>query len=67
MRDINRIDNYIDTLRSIWKKYPDLRFNQLFLNCFRNPFDYYMEDDKSLERLVQFYNNVDNEVCNHDN
>lgn len=55
MRNINRIDNYIDTIKEIWKKYPDLRFTQLFLNCFNSTFDYYMEDDESLKRISNFY------------
>lgn len=32
MRDINRIDMYMELLTRIWKEFPDLRFGQLLAN-----------------------------------
>lgn len=55
MRDINRIDEFLERLKKIWKLNPDLRFNQLVLNVFNSPASYYMEDDKSIKRLEDFY------------
>lgn len=56
MRDINRIDNYLDVIMKIWKKNPDLRFSQLVLNVFTDSsLDYYIEDDKSLEMFKHMY------------
>lgn len=56
MRDINRIDNYLDVIKKIWKQNPDLRFSQLVLNIFTDSsLDYYIEDDKSLEMFKHIY------------
>lgn len=56
MRDINRIDDYLDVIKKIWKKNPDLRFSQLVLNVFTDSsLDYYIEDDKSLEMFKHMY------------
>ena len=59
MRDESRINGYIETIKAIWKQYPDLRFTQFILNVFgNNPASYYLEDDKSLEILVKYYESV---------
>jgi uncharacterized protein YihD (DUF1040 family) len=56
MRDINRIDDYLDVIKKIWKQNPDLRFSQLVLNVFTDSsLDYYIEDDKSLEMFKHMY------------
>ena len=55
MRDPNRIDDFLLILEEIWRKYPDLRFTQLFLNVFKNPSDYYVEDNTAFKRLREFY------------
>ncbi len=48
MRDINRIDTFMDQVAYIWKeKFPDWRFGQLMSNFFcivGDPF-YYEEDE----------------------
>lgn len=53
MRDINRIEPFMNEIASIWReKFPDWRFGQLmfnFLCAFGNPF-YYEEE----ELLVAF-------------
>jgi len=47
MRNINRIEPFLDKLGEAWKKYPDLRFSQLILILLsgygKDPF--YVEDD----------------------
>lgn len=55
MRDPDRIDEYLDRLKWIWRCNPDLRFNQLVLNVLQNPSDYYMEDEDSIEKFESFY------------
>ena len=57
MRDINRIDTITTKLAAIWKLYPDLRLGQLLLNVARDPQLYYLEDDKLIEKLEDFYQN----------
>ena len=58
MRDINRIDLILDRLKTLWKKYPDLRLGQLILNVLRDPVLYYVEDVELIETLEKFYNNI---------
>jgi len=56
MRDPRRIENYLEALQVIWEHYPDLRFTQLILNVFgNNPSDYYLEDEDSLQLLIDTY------------
>jgi len=60
MRDINRIDGYLERVKEIWKKYPDLRLGQLIINI-EGQCDtplYYMEDNKLIETLEKFYLNL---------
>ena len=58
MRDINRIDLILDRLKTLWKKHPDLRLGQLILNVLQDPALYYVEDEKLIELLEKFYNNI---------
>ena len=55
MRDSDRIDKILETIREIWKKYPDLRLTQLIGNCFPAGDNYYREDDELLKRLEVTY------------
>ena len=55
MRDINRIDEFLNRLKAIWKANPDLRFTQLILNVFDNPVSYYIEDKDAIETLEKVY------------
>lgn len=55
MRDINRIDKYINQIKDIWKKFPDWRFGQLLMNICPmiedNPtYFFYIEDDELLKK-----------------
>ena len=54
MRDPKRIDDVLDRIKVIWKSFPDLRFVQLILNSLSDD-DYYLEDDKFIEKLESFY------------
>ena len=58
MRDINRIDLILDRLKTLWKKYPDLRLGQLILNVLQDPVLYYVEDEELIELLEEVYNNI---------
>ena len=54
MRDPNRIENFLETLKMIWKVNPDLRFSQFVLNAIDED-DYYLEDDETLVRFLSVY------------
>ena len=57
MRDINRIDPFLERLGKVWKKVPDWRFGQLMVNVFgsldQDPFS--PEDDKMIEYFEDFF------------
>lgn len=62
MRDINRIDNFLNEIGKIWKKYPDLRFAQFITNLTMYRTDlYYVEEDEFLSILKEFYLEEDSE------
>ena len=53
MRDINRIDIYMNRLGEAWKLYPDFRFGQMIMNVFPKMIElsggkdlFYMEDEQ---------------------
>ena len=57
MRDINRIEPFMNELTEIWYTVPDWRFGQLIENLkkFAEVEDlFYIEDDKMLEILKKF-------------
>lgn len=58
MRDPVRINEYLTVLREIWEENQDLRFSQLVLNVLRNPGDYYLEDDVTLQLFKDAYWNI---------
>ena len=44
MRDPKRIDELLNTVKTVWEQYPDMRFGQLVVNVLGvDPF--YIEDD----------------------
>lgn len=58
MRDINRIEPFMQELTKIWKeKCPDWRFGQLMVNVLnslpRDPFFY--EEDEILKEFEKFF------------
>ena len=55
MREAKRIDIILQELSNLWHKYPDLRLGQLICNVIRDPALYYIEDDKLIEVLKEFY------------
>lgn len=59
MRDINRIEPFMNELTEIWKLVPDYRFGQLietFKSCEQIDDDnlFYLEDSITLEKLRHF-------------
>lgn len=58
MRDVNRIDLILDRLKTLWKKYPDLRLGQLILNVLQDPVLYYVEDEELIEILEKTYESI---------
>ncbi len=54
MRDIKRIEPFLQELQKGWEKYPDMRFMQLIINMFgESDLLFYMEDDELLKRIQQ--------------
>lgn len=51
MRDINRIEPFLDKFKELWKLNPDIRFGQMvyILTSGRDIFN--IEDDKMLELI----------------
>lgn len=48
MRDPKRIDEILNTVKTVWEQYPDMRFGQLVVNVLGvDPF--YIEDDVILK------------------
>ena len=48
MRDPKRIDEVLNTIKTVWEQYPDMRFGQLVVNVLGvDPF--YIEDDVILK------------------
>ena len=58
MRDVNRIDPFLQKIGTIWKtECPDWRFGQLmynFLSVYGDPF--YWEEGDFLEMLEDYFN-----------
>jgi len=56
MRDPERIDVFLERLRKIWMRNPDLRFGQLVLNVSENiPLLYNIEDDEFIKKMEKCY------------
>ena len=56
MRDPERIDAFLERLRKIWMRNPDLRFGQLVLNVSENiPLLYNIEDDEFIKKMEKHY------------
>ena len=55
MREAKRIDIILQELSNLWHKYPDLRLGQLICNVIQDPALYYIEDDKLIDILKEFY------------
>ena len=53
MRDPNRIEPILETIRKIWLEHPDYRLMQLLGNVYRGD-PYYIEDDVLMERLKEY-------------
>lgn len=56
MRRKDRIDSILYRLENIWLEFPDLRLGQLLLNVSKDPELYYLEDEKLIDKLEEFYN-----------
>lgn len=55
MRDINRIDPFLEKIGELWKRVPDWRFGQLmfnFLSEYGDPF--YLSEDEFLKKLDKY-------------
>lgn len=53
MRDLKRIDFVLDVIGSIWKLYPDLRYNQLVKNL---QHEYHKRTNDGIKREIYEYN-----------
>ena len=56
MRDVNRIDPFLQKLGEVWKKSPDLRFGQLVMNIKQADASviWNMEEEQWLEAMEEF-------------
>ena len=52
MRDPNRIDRILETIREYWKKNPDLRLSQIIHNADVRDLHFHLEDDE-LEKEIR--------------
>lgn len=54
-RQKERIAPFLDRIREVWEKYPDLRFMQLIFIITKYPQDcFYMEEDEFLKLLEEW-------------
>lgn len=61
MRDPNRIEDFLDNLKSIWELHPDWRFGQLVVNIFgvgNNPAFFYKEDEDFMDIMEEWLQDV---------
>ena len=58
MRDPDRIDGVLAAVGDVWKQYPDLRLGQLLSNVYHDPALYYVEDDKLVEEVQNYYDEL---------
>jgi uncharacterized protein YihD (DUF1040 family) len=58
MRDPNRIEDVLGTIRKAWEHYPDLRFGQLVLNVASENLLWHLEEIEFLELLRDTYPRV---------
>lgn len=64
MRDINRIDDFCNRLKKVWKENPDQRFFQL-INNVMSYYDsdmYYREDDEAIDMIEKAMGRVKTKV-----
>lgn len=55
MRDPNRIEPILETIRKIWLEHPDYRLMQLLGNVYGARDPYYIEDKDILSKLERMY------------
>lgn len=61
MRDPNRIEDFLNYLKSIWELHPDWRFGQLVVNIFGvedNPAFFYKEDEDFMDIMEEWLQDV---------
>ena len=65
MRDVSRIDKFLDELEDIWKTHcPDWRFGQMISNVL-NTFDidpFFIEEEEMIKRIRNFFEKGDANV-----
>ena len=65
MRDVSRIDKFLDELEDIWKTHcPDWRFGQMISNVL-NTFDidpFFIEEEEMIKRIRNFFDKGDANV-----
>ena len=70
MRDPERIEAFCKIFADVWSSVPDWRFGQLVYNMFeRNPALpdlFYLEDDRALKAMEEYYEGALREQCRED-
>jgi len=71
MRDPNRIDTYVEKLKTMWKKVPDWRFGQLLNNVLgtvlkecKQKDTFYIEDEEFFTAFEKALNKIINKEDN---
>ncbi len=62
MRDPERIEPMLETIKEIWKENPDLRLGQLLCNAVPESLIYYIEDEALIEAVKKYYKNLERET-----
>ena len=57
MRDVNRMDDFLNKFKEYWAKVPDWRFMKLICNLqsFCGSDMFYMEEDRFLQHLETYF------------
>lgn len=55
MRDPDRIDPVLSTVRRLWEKYPDMRLGQLLVNVAHGDDMFNLEDEELVLRLHKVF------------
>lgn len=55
MRDINRIDPFLEKLGKLWKKVPDWRFGQIIENVLGGTDPFFIEDEEMIKKFENYF------------
>ena len=60
MQRSSEIYKILKGIQNIWVEYPDLRLGQLIANVIKEEKElYYIRDEDLIDKMIQFYKNID--------